>query len=49
MAPLAEVGGIATIVAAVFLLGHSPLVYRTHRAGTAGPGEYEGAARPSGH
>ncbi|HKN49017.1 MAG TPA: DMT family transporter [Actinomycetota bacterium] len=49
MAPLAEVGGIAAIVAGVFMLGNSPLVQCTQGAGAAESGEYEAASRSSGH
>jgi len=48
LAPLAEVGSIAAIVAGVFILGRSPLVHCTHgpEAGESESGEYEEASRP---
>ena len=48
LAPLAEMAGIAAIVAGVFMLGHSPLVHCTHGPGAAESDEFEEASRSSG-
>jgi drug/metabolite transporter (DMT)-like permease len=47
LAPLGEVGGIAGIVAGVFLLGRSPLVHCTHGP-SAGTARREGAGSAMG-
>jgi len=45
LAPVGEVGGIAAIVAGVFILGRSPLVHCAQGSGAAESGEFEGVSR----